>query len=450
MNESPFPKARLVEFADAGKDKFNELLCARAFARKVKLRTQGDRWYVWNGTAWSPSQRDAYRATALAILPQQNRCARHARSVMDHAEMAAQMGPEETMRGAVAFDEDGATLVNCANGVLRISEDDILLGSHREDLNFSGCIQATWDEEAEAPEFFRVLMEALPETDDLALLQWFSGYLLFPDCKQHEVFLICHGPGGTGKSTVSEAIINAIGGSPLVTALSMAQICAGEKAYSLPQLEHALVNLGTELDTVEVADSANFKKLVSGEVIEARTIYGRPFPMSPGAKLWFNSNDLPRFRHGTDAELRRARFLCFDRKPEKADKRLKEKLKGERDGIFRWMVQGLQAIHQGVACPEGSAKSSGVKGQFAVSNDPVRAFFEERLVRDPEGEVTKADVADEFRNFMDHRGFPPKAIEQLFRGLYQRFPFIRPARRRGDTPGERERVLTGISLREDE
>lgn len=99
------------------------------------------------------------------------------------------------MRGAVAFDEEGATLVNCANGVLWISEDDISLGSHREDLNFSVCLQATWDE-AEAPEFFRVLMEALPETDDLALLQWFAGYLLFPDRKQHEVFLICHGPGG--------------------------------------------------------------------------------------------------------------------------------------------------------------------------------------------------------------------------------------------------------------
>ena len=431
-------------------DKFNELLCARAFARKVKLRTQGDRWYVWDEKAWSPTQRDAYRATALAILPQQNRCVRHARAVMDHAEMAAQMGPDEELRGAVAFDEDGATLVNCKNGVLKVSDAEITLGKHREDLHFSGCVEATWDETAEAPEFFRVLMEALPETDDLAVDAMVRGVSAVSRLQAARSFLICHGPAGTGKSTVSEAIIQTLGGSPLVTALSMAQICAGEKAYSLPQLEHALVNLGTELDTVEVADSANFKKLVSGEVIEARTIYGRPFPMSTGAKLWFSANDLPRFKHGTDAELRRARFLYFDRKPEKADKMLKDKLKDERDGIFRWMVHGLQAIHQGVACPEGSEKSAGVKAQFAVSNDPVRAFFEERLVRDPEGEVKKSDVADEFKSFMDHRGFPQKAIEQLFRGLYQRFPFIRPARRRGETPGERERVLTGISIREDE
>ena len=53
-DQSPFPKAksRVVEIVDAGKDKFDELLCVTAFQRKVKLRTRGDRWYVWDGKAW--------------------------------------------------------------------------------------------------------------------------------------------------------------------------------------------------------------------------------------------------------------------------------------------------------------------------------------------------------------------------------------------------------------
>lgn len=504
-DQSPFPKskARVVEFADAGKDKFDELVCVAAFDREVKLRARGDRWYVWDGKAWMRRERESYYPVALNILPRQNRMARHAESVIRHAEMAAQIRADEKLNGAVTFGEDGAVLVNVQNGVLRVTEKEVKLLKHDADLLFTGCLAASWEEEAEAPNFFRVAMEALPADgcvtcaasgelegekcpvcggtgahyQGLALLQWFAGYLLFPDCKQHELFLICYGPSGTGKSTIAEAVTYVLGGDPMVTSLTLGQICAGEKAYSLPKLEHAIVNMGTELDTVDVEDASVLKMIVSGEVVEVRSIFGRPLPMVTSAKLWFNANDLPRFKHGTDAELRRVRFLHFETKPkcptcrgagiiedgsETPPKCAKcngtglfrdRSLKGpngalakERNGVLRWMVSGLQQILAGVPCPEGGMGSSSVKGQFAVSNDPVRAFFEERLVRDPNGLELKETVSAEFRQFMDHRGFPPKAVDQLFRALYQRFPFIRP--KRVSKGGETTHWLAGITLKE--
>lgn len=485
-DQSPFPKAksRVVEIVDAGKDKFDELLCVTAFQRKVKLRTRGDRWYVWDGKAWMRRERDAYAPVALDILPRQNRFARHAESVMKHAEMSAQVKADEKLNGAVSFDEEGAVLINVNNGMLRVTETEVKLLKHDPDMLFTGCLKAAWDEEAEAPNFFRVAIEALPADGDgghhgLALLQWFSGYLLFPDCKQHELFLICYGPSGTGKSTIAETITNVLGGDPMVTSLTLGQICAGEKAYSLPKLEHAIVNMGTELDTVDVEDASVLKMIVSGEVVEVRSIFGRPLPMVTSAKLWFNANDLPRFKHGTDAELRRVRFLHFEKKPvcpacdgtgkvkvmvdeaEKTEPCAKctgtgvwrdRSLKGpkgalaqETNGVLRWMVAGLQQILAGVPCPDGGAGSKSVKRQFAVSNDPVRSFFEERLVRDSEGKELKDDVLKEFREYMEHRGFPQRAVEQLFRALYQRFPFIRPKREtRG---GEVSHWLAGIRIR---
>lgn len=478
-SDSPFPqnKNRIVEFADAGKDKFNELVCVGAFNRKVKLRARGDRWYVWDGKAWMRRERDSYYPAALAILPQQNRFARHAESVIRHAEMAGQVRAEEKLNGSVAFAADGAVLINVNNGVLRVTADAVKLQKHDPELLFTGCLAAGWEEEAKAESFFRVAKEALPADADggfhgLALLQWFGGYLLFPDCKQHELFLICYGPSGTGKSTVAEAVTYVLGGDPMVTSLTLGQICAGEKAYSLPKLEHAIVNMGTELDTVDVEDASVLKMIVSGEVVEVRNIFGRPMPMVTSAKLWFNANDLPRFKHGTDAELRRVRFLHFEQKPkcpvclgdgvmqdapcEKcggSGKWVDKSLKGpsgvlaqERNGVLRWMVEGLQQILAGVPCPEGGVGSTSVKGQFAVSNDPVRAFFEERLVRDPNGMELKETVSNEFKAFMDHRGFPSRAVEQLFRALYQRFPFIKP--KDVTKGGERTHWLAGITLKD--
>ena len=62
--------------------------------------------------------------------------------------------------------------------------------------------------------------------------------------------------------------------------------------YHLPGLRDSIVNLGTELNATEMADSSVFKSLVSGEPIEAREIYGKPGVMKTTCKLWFLANNL--------------------------------------------------------------------------------------------------------------------------------------------------------------
>jgi hypothetical protein len=113
----------------------------------------------------------------------------------------------------------------------------------------------------------------------------------------------------------------------------------------------------TELDSLEVSESSNFKAIVSGEAIEARPIYGEPFTMRTTCKLWFLSNHLPRFRHGTEAELRRMRFIRFNRIPKVKDVTLKHRIRAERNGIFALMVHYLQRLMTLSEIPLGSAKS---------------------------------------------------------------------------------------------
>ena len=77
-----------------------------------------------------------------------------------------------------------------------------------------------------------------------------------------------------------------------------------------------MLNLGSELAGTEIETSATFKKLVSGESVEAREIYGRPEEIRSTCKLLFLTNLLPRFRQGTNAEERRLRLLHFDKEPD--------------------------------------------------------------------------------------------------------------------------------------
>ena len=452
----------MFELPDAGKNNFNEMLYARKFLIALTklqapgmpkgghcgLRTHEKEWYVFNGKAWVVRKRAVFESLALSILPESLREIKNARAVLDHAQMQQQLVLDQQFVGAIRFDRNGDVLINCNNGVLKVAADTTKLTPHDPEQLFTGCLAADWDETAEAPLFHKVLDEVLPNVQDQALQQWFGGYLLLPSCV-HEIFMISHGGGGTGKSTISDGLMAVIGGKPMKTVLSMVQICAeGQGAYSLPSLQYAMVNMGTELDTVDIGDSANFKRIVSGEPIEVRPIYGDPYTMNHyTVKLWFNSNSLPRFRHGTDAELRRARFLEFVHPPKEKDVTLKERLAGEKNGIFRWMVTGLQAILQGVPCPEGGEESRRVKEKFAISNDPVSSFAKECLIFGPDEEEPKDAIYQAFGEFLGSWGFSEKSKGQLFRQFYDRFPEVSAYRERWGKKREKGQWLLGVRLR---
>jgi len=280
------------------------------------------------------------------------------------------------------------------------------------------------------------------DIDDRVLLQLFIGSLLYPSCK-FEAALVCYGPGGTGKSTIAEPIAS-IFGTELVERIGMANIC-DPKGYYLPKLKHVAINLGTELDALEVGESGNFKALVSGENIAVRPIYGVPFTMSTTAKLWFLSNNLPRFKHGTDAEQRRTRFLRFDKVPAAKDVDLKTKLIAEREGIFLWALEGLSRLLSLKEMPLGGAESKRVHERFAITNDPLGAFMAARCRIDSQGYAVKAGFEAALVEFCEEHAIPCEDKSWLFRQLWSRYPELKESRiTHNDSP--RTRVIKGVIL----
>ena len=402
-----------------------EFECANILAENLpRIKTVGNDWHAYDKGTWGKHDRAEFRPIAQNVLPPKVRTDRKAKALLDHLEGRFQVSPDSFI-GFNKFAVDGSVLVNVDNGVLAITPDEAKLLTHDPAHNFTTLTAAKYDMAATAPLFDRILNEALPDPDDRRLYQLCAGNCLLPDSR-YEVAQINYGEAGRGKSTPAEAIAGALG-HDLVPRLSMSHICDA-RSYYLPKLRYAAVNLGTELDAVEMADSAAFKAIVSGESVEARPIYGAPFTMRTTCKLWFLANGLPRFKHGTEAELRRLRFIRFDYLPPKKDITLKTRLAAERDGIFLWIVQGARELLTLSEIPFGGGDSRAVHDRFRISNDPVGTFVKSECTIDAKAQVEKTKLRAAYEEFCSRFELPPGCNDWFFRLLFERWPNLKEAR----------------------
>ena len=358
------------------------------------LRCVGSDWYTYDQGVWKRRARDIFRPQALGIQNASGRTHRKASNILSHLESEAQVSESEFW-SFHKFDGD-AILVNCANGVLRVTAKNVELLAHSPDHLFTSQVAANFKSEAEAPTFERVLQEALPDGKDLELFRIFLGYMLYPGCP-FEAALVCYGDGGTGKSTLAEGVKAALG-EDLVRSLSLVQIC-DPRSFHLVNLRNAAVNISAELDALPVVGAENFKLLVSGEQVAADRKHQDLISLKTSCKFWFLTNYLPRFAHGTDAELRRLRFLRFDKKPTRPDPTLKQRIAAERDGIFDIALMGLRTLLVRQAIPEGGQQSSATRQRFKVQNDPSPPLYRTAVLSTRPQRYSKLHSTTNMSNF---------------------------------------------------
>lgn len=407
-----------------------------------ETKTCGNRWWVYESNRWKEETRNRFRPIVLAKLPELQRTAKRERAILDLIEGLCQ-ADENLFRSAYMFEPDGSILLNVHNCTLRITPTEIKQVEHDLKHHFTRALAVSYDPSAECPIYNRVLKESLPDPEDQNLFQLFMGNLLFPSAR-YESFLVCYGPSGCGKSTLADPVVALFGNDNLCTSLSMLQIC-DPKSYSLPKLDYACVNLGTELQGN--TDSGIIKQIVTGETIDTRAIYDRPFAMKTVCKLWFLSNNLPQFKNGSDAEARRLRFLRFDQKPAKVDTKLKETLLTELPGILNFMLAGLQRLMNLPVMPHGGERSRNVSTYFDSDNDAVGTFVATRCTLGPELKVEKNTLYQSFKDYCDTKGFEEKSESAFFKLLYARYPDVEDTRNR--IAGSRIRSLIGIALKPD-
>ena len=216
-------------------------------------------------------------------------------------------------------------------------------------------------------------------------------------------FFICYGEGCTGKSTYLKMIKNLLGENN-TTYLGLNDM---EKEFMPAELFGKLVNIGDDINFKGLTDTSVLKKLVSGEKITARRIYGSPFFFNNFAKLIFTTNRLPTVSDRTSGFYRRLIIIDIDRKIENPDPFFLDKLT-DRDYEYLLYISTL-AIKKAIAKNQLTTYSGSEANlqKFRIDQSSVLSFLNYHS-------YTKASISlvkpckvlyEEYKEFCDEAGY---------------------------------------------
>lgn len=228
-----------------------------------------------------------------------------------------------------------------------------------------------FDQDASCPLFDKYLTEVLPDENSRLVIQEFAGYI-FTNLNLEKMLMLT-GPGSNGKSVFFN-IISALVGKQNILNYSLGLF---NHEYNRAKLTNVLVNYSSEKGTDINADT--FKALVSGEPIQAREPYGKPFTLYNKVRFIVNANELPRETEHTEAYYRRYLIIPFEVSitEEQRDIDLAQKIiTKELSGVFNWLLKGLERIIAQKKFTQCD-KSTKALADFRRQSDSVALFVDE-------------------------------------------------------------------------
>jgi putative DNA primase/helicase len=351
--------------------------------KPIKIE-EDKRWYLYSNGVWKyVGEKNQFRSLAWDVQGLDDKNSRTSKLIIESVIDRNHIKPGEEFCGCIRSDPtndttgENAYLINCPSGVLRV---DFASGKviekigHNPKFMFTSSLAVDYDPKAECPKFLDVASQILPDEKDRELLLWFFSYCIYPSCRL-EIALFCVGSGGNGKSVLTSAIANVLGDNNR-TSIAFKEICRKERKQ-IVRLAQILVNISNEVEVDPIKDSATFKQLVSGEAIETDRIYRDAVTIKSDCKYCLLSNHMPKYADGSNAEIRRTRIIEYSNtfEGDYKDVKLAEKLKGEKEGILRLLIEKLPQIASMDEMPYGGYESRMAQEAFSISNNPITAFI---------------------------------------------------------------------------
>jgi len=234
-------------------------------------------------------------------------------------------------------------ILNVKNGLLNLETLQLL--PHTPDYLSTAQIDVFYNPEAKAPKIQKFLKEAA-QSQDIALIEEIIGWLLWPDYNVHKAVMLL-GPGRNGKGTLLR-LITAFLGSKSISNVTLQDLVADR--FAKADLYGKLANIGGDLPSKDLSDTAAFRNLTGGDDNRAQEKYRPAFSFRNKAKLMFSANVLPRSPDDTYAFYSRwilIEFLhIFDLQKGTADPDLDAKLQTpeELSGLLNIALAGLERL----------------------------------------------------------------------------------------------------------
>lgn len=230
-----------------------------------------------------------------------------------------------------------------------------------------------------------------------SLLEEMIGYCLFRRNELGKAFILT-GSGSNGKSTFLNVLKTMLGKRNL-SVLDLKKL--GDR-FSTVMLFGKLANIGDDISDEFVTDAAEFKKIVTGETIDAEQKGQPKFDFEPYAKLIFSANNIPRIGKGRDSSaiLRRLVIVPFNARFDETNPNFKpfigDSLKGQEsmEYLIQLGIQGLKRVLTNRKFTT-SEKVQAELQEYEETNNPILGFFREceneevQLENEPTNKVYK-------------------------------------------------------------
>ncbi|MGD9590611.1 MAG: phage/plasmid primase, P4 family [Pyrinomonadaceae bacterium] len=346
----------------------NELLRVASILRFGLCKSE-NQYFVFNGMFWtqiSGDELEGFLGTAAERMGINPITAQHY-SFREHLIKQFNSGAGRPSNGIFG----DRVLINLMNGTYEVGMTGGKLREFRSDDFLRYQLPFEYTPNASCPKWQQFLDQVLPDKSCQAILAEYIAYV-FTDLKLEQVLLLL-GSGANGKSVLFE-VIKALFGEANVTHYSLASL-SGD--YQRAMLSGKLLNYSSELSSRFDLDL--FKRLSSGEPVEARLPFEKPFIMRRYARLAFNCNDLPRDVEHNEAFFRRFLIVPFDvtiAKEDRDPQLARSIIKDELSGVFNWVIEGLDRLSRQGRFSECAA-SQAVLDRYRKETDSVALFIED-------------------------------------------------------------------------
>lgn len=295
-------------------------------------------------------------------------------------------------------------LFGVANGVVDLRTGELREATPADLITRRSPI--AYDPDAKSSLFDDFLARVVPDDELRSYLQTVCGYSMTASIQEHAFYYV-YGRPASGKTTFIEALRHVMGSYATAadTATFFNETQRGP-TEDLARLAGPRLVTTQEVDQGQRFSTALVSKIVGGDPVAARFLYGRTFEFHPRFKLWIGANHLPKVAGSTRSGIwRRVKVLPFDQPIEAKDRnpRLPQLLREDEaaEAILAWAVRGAVDAyehHRHGLIPEPRAVEQSVSS-YKRESDHVNAFVEECLVRSDD-DKQRVPVAELFKHYL--------------------------------------------------
>lgn len=212
-----------------------------------------------------------------------------------------------------------------------------------------------------------------------ASIEEMVGYTMFRRNELRKAFILT-GSGSNGKSTFLN-LLKMMLGKKNYSVLDLKKL---DDRFSTIMLFNKLANIGDDISDEFIIDTAPFKKIVTGETIDAEQKGQPKFDFEPYSKLIFSANNIPRLGKGRDSSAIISRLIIipfnarFDETTPDFKPFVIDELKNEKtmEYLINIGVKALKNLLKAKKFTISEQMQNEIR-EFEETNNPILGFFSE-------------------------------------------------------------------------